>query len=675
MTTKSVAVCICGLVLLGVAGCGSKPPENPEPASTITGETKPATSVIRDTIQAAFERESGQRFLSHLMASPSNSSQRSRQAASRDLAKSLDVSETDYQSAIDAWLQSATQSGNPRQLAMAALWQGKYEEISSTKSTDRDLLRIAGTATLARYRDTGDGALVAPGARHFQNLLKQTPTSHPELPLVGLATAELIVRAGNYDASVPILQLLDQKLRDSDQDLLRATIGRNLARCWIHQGDFPAAETQFRRTVDSVQKHYGEETPETSAALNNLSNFLWDQGRLPDAEKELRRAVTCEEKFQGREGSQLALRYADLGQLLKAQGKLAEAEPFMRQSVALDEKNLGVDHPDVASDLSNLAFLLFELQRASDALPLMKRAVAISERTLNAQDPQIGVRKRGLGRILKETGDLEAAEPLMREALAIHEAAVPDSEEFTKSLNDLAVLLQSQKKFDEAEQLMVRQLQLLKSRSDGSGGPHQHLPIALSTYESILESLKVDFQEIDRRLAPYDTPRLAADRYQQRALATFQADMPSSRPHIERAIAAYERLPDPPADQIVPLQCLLGTVLVDLNEPRPAKALLQTAIPQLDQVMPEPAVMHAKARYDLAASLILLRDFDPAEKMLEESIRWYQKIPEQTEHVRRLKNEAIEIYRDTLKSRFLSEAEIDMAVKKLDGDGKNPPPR
>jgi tetratricopeptide (TPR) repeat protein len=155
--------------------------------------------------------------------------------------------------------------------------------------------------------------------------------------------------------------------------------------------------------------------------------------------------------------SNLALGY-------QAAGKLELALPLYEETLKRRKARLAPDHPDTLTSMNNLAW-------GYQAAGKLELALPIYEDTLKAIKAKLGPDHRNTLTILNSLGDgyiraghAAKAEPLLRECLAVREKKEPDAWTTfgTKSLLGAALL--GQKKYSEAEPLLLAGYQGLKQR-------------------------------------------------------------------------------------------------------------------------------------------------------------------------------------------------------------------
>jgi tetratricopeptide (TPR) repeat protein len=209
----------------------------------------------------------------------------------------------------------------------------------------------------------------------------------------------------------------------------------------------------------------------------------------------------------GEEHEDVAASLNNLAELLRAQGKYDEAKPLYHQSLAIRRKVcaihfaassrdhsckvLGEEHPEVASALNNLAGLLEAQGKYDEVEPLHQQSLAIwrkvcaihfaassrdhSCKVLGEEHPSVAASLNNLAGLLESQGKYDEAEPLYRQSLAIHRKVSgliyaclfhrtscqfygDEHLAVATDLNNLAGLLKAQGKCDKAEPLYQQSL-------------------------------------------------------------------------------------------------------------------------------------------------------------------------------------------------------------------------
>jgi tetratricopeptide (TPR) repeat protein len=121
--------------------------------------------------------------------------------------------------------------------------------------------------------------------------------------------------------------------------------------------------------------------------------------------------------------------------LLKAQGKYDEALDLHRQCCGIEKRYLGEEHPQYAASLNNLAALLKEQGKYEEAEPLYQQSLVIKRKVcaihlaassrdhsckvFGEEHPDVAASLNNLAELLRTQGKYDEAEPLYQQSLAI----------------------------------------------------------------------------------------------------------------------------------------------------------------------------------------------------------------------------------------------------------------
>ena len=192
-----------------------------------------------------------------------------------------------------------------------------------------------------------------------------------------------------------------------------------------------------------------------------LAQLYIDRGDVQKADTLASEAVQDLRAFGGDRFS-LAQSLIDLGNVRRLEGRFAEADPLIREGTALYAQAQGQDHPNVAVGWSTLAtahyyqgnYVLAE-QDAQTALRILQKQPAGA--------PQRTALDVTLAMILNKTGRAQAAERLLRDAMAVRAKAAKRSTYAAIVSGVLGECLTIQKRYAEAEPLLVDSFQILQS--------------------------------------------------------------------------------------------------------------------------------------------------------------------------------------------------------------------
>ena len=276
-----------------------------------------------------------------------------------------------------------------------------------------------------------------------------------------------------------------------------ATTLNNLGELYRQMGRFGEAEKALQRAV-GIREGLGKKNElRVAAALNNLGTVQREGGRLREATASFERALEvrrrlgdggvaktlnnlgsvrqdlgdvagaealyleAESLMAQQPGAELASVWNNIGTLHRKTGRMESAEGYLRRASALWEKTLGEEHPSVAAGWNNLAELLMTVGRAGEAEPLLRRAIGVMEKTHG----------RGLADMVDNLGVLflqqekgVGAEALFRRAVALRTAALGREHRATlEAMHHLCQALGMQKRFTEAERLLLEELSIVEA--------------------------------------------------------------------------------------------------------------------------------------------------------------------------------------------------------------------
>lgn len=124
---------------------------------------------------------------------------------------------------------------------------------------------------------------------------------------------------------------------------------------------------------------------------------------------------------------------------------------------------------------------------ARQAEPLYKQVLAIREKVLGSDHPNVASSLNNLALLYDSQGRYSEAEPLVLRSLAIREKVLgPDHPRTAQSLNNLALLYDHQGRYSEAEPLYHRALVI---REKVLGSDHPDTVAVVKAYSALLRHL------------------------------------------------------------------------------------------------------------------------------------------------------------------------------------------
>jgi tRNA A-37 threonylcarbamoyl transferase component Bud32/lipopolysaccharide biosynthesis regulator YciM len=279
-----------------------------------------------------------------------------------------------------------------------------------------------------------------------------------------LATA--YKNAGNVDRAIPLLQLnlkaSQTRLGDDHPDTL--TYRNNLGSAYLTANKLDLAMPLCQRTLKDLEAKLGPDHPTTLAARNNLASAYKDTGKLDLAIPLFQRNLeACEAKLGGDHANTLTSRH-NLARAYQAAGQLDQALALFDKLVPLARKALGSAHPLTLQWTANWIAALEADHQYSRAVMVSGELLLVQRKQLASDDPRLAAALAQLGSTLVAAKQALDAETVLRESLAIRTKKEPEAWTTFNTQSLLGAALLGQKKYAEAEPLLVSGYQGMKQR-------------------------------------------------------------------------------------------------------------------------------------------------------------------------------------------------------------------
>ena len=234
-----------------------------------------------------------------------------------------------------------------------------------------------------------------------------------------------------------------------------ATLFSALGTALEMQGELARSELAFRRALATRRKTHGPRHAAVTHALTKLAHVLTDQHKLPAAQALFAEAYAARATLMDEPTAERAESIHNLGCLASKHRQFQDAETLLRQSLAIRRKLSPADHPDIAAALSQLAFILHMQHKLPDAEQFGREALAMRRKLLGPEHPDVALVLNNLGVVLHDQGKYPEAETMLREALTIREKRLGPTHAWTLgTLELLAGTLEYEGKQAAAEELL-----------------------------------------------------------------------------------------------------------------------------------------------------------------------------------------------------------------------------
>jgi tetratricopeptide (TPR) repeat protein len=206
--------------------------------------------------------------------------------------------------------------------------------------------------------------------------------------------------------------------------------------------------------------------------MHSLANVYRDSGRLADAIPLYEELLTRYQKTLGSENVATINSISDLATAYQSVGRMREAVPLFERALKDYMTTLGPEHVSTVIGVNNLANAYRDAGRLADALPMLEDTLNTMKTRLGADHPHTLMSMTNLSRAYLDVKPA-AAESLLREFVAIRQKKNPDDWRTFETLSMLGDSLLRQKKYAEAEPILLKAHEGLKSRESKIPAPYK----------------------------------------------------------------------------------------------------------------------------------------------------------------------------------------------------------
>lgn len=252
----------------------------------------------------------------------------------------------------------------------------------------------------------------------------------------------------------------------------------NLASVYEHEGKYGQAEMLDNQVFEVQRRVFGPEHPDTLASMNLLAAIYSDGGKYGQAEaldskvlEVSRRVLGPEHPFTLASMNNLADDYAE-------EGRYLQAEELFHRTLAIASRVEGPEHPDTLLFMSDFAGMYQRKGSYAMAQEYASQALAGRRHALGSEGPDTMTSAADLALAYVSQGKFVESEPLAREAVEMDQKKQPDDWQRFRAESLLGASLAGQKKYSEAEPLLLEGYQGMLARKDRIGVPdryHLHL--------------------------------------------------------------------------------------------------------------------------------------------------------------------------------------------------------
>ena len=272
--------------------------------------------------------------------------------------------------------------------------------------------------------------------------------------MTGVQTCALPISLPLFEET---LKLQKAKLGPDHPDTL--TTMNNQAGGYRAAGKLDLALPLSEKTLKLRKAKLGPDHPHTLHSMNDLAACYWSVKRLDLSIPLFEETLKLREKKLGRAHPNTQLTVANLGINYRDAGRLTEALPLLKEAYRASRTipSLGWVGAELLDGYTRAG-------KAGEATALVKELAAGARKSLPRESPQLAGMLAQVGWTLLQLKAFTDAEPLLRECLAIREKQQAESWTTFNTQSMLGGALLGQKKYAEAEPLLLKGYEGMKAR-------------------------------------------------------------------------------------------------------------------------------------------------------------------------------------------------------------------
>ena len=269
-----------------------------------------------------------------------------------------------------------------------------------------------------------------------------------------------------------VLKIDRRVLGPEHPDTLRAM--DNLADTYEAEGKYTEAADPYRQVTEIKRRVLGPEHPETLRSMGNLAVAYEAAGKYSQAEKLQRQILEVSRRLLGGEHPETLRSMGNLADTYNDEGKYVQAETLFRQTLPTERRVFGPEHPNTLETLSEFAWLWQRQGKYASVETYGAQVLAGRRRVYGSDNPDTMSSAADLALAYISDGKFVQSEPLAREALEFNRKNQPDNWQRFRAESLLGASLAGQKKYAEAEPLLVGGYRGMVARKDRIDVPDRY---------------------------------------------------------------------------------------------------------------------------------------------------------------------------------------------------------
>ena len=230
------------------------------------------------------------------------------------------------------------------------------------------------------------------------------------------------------------------------------------------QGKYAQAEALLSQALEIERRVLGPEHPDTLASMGYLADFYYSQGKYVQAEALFSQTVETKRHVLGPEHPSTLESMGGLARVYCLRGEYAQAETLSNQTLEIQRRVLGPEHSSTLSTLSDVASMYQRQGKYFLAETYAAQVLVGRQHALGSEHQETMSAAADLALAYLSLGKFAESVPLAHEAVETDRRIQPDGWERFRAESLLGASLAGQKKYIEAEPLLLEGYQGMLAR-------------------------------------------------------------------------------------------------------------------------------------------------------------------------------------------------------------------
>jgi len=266
---------------------------------------------------------------------------------------------------------------------------------------------------------------------------------------------------------------IERRVMGPEHDMVLG-LTQDLATLYASEGKFAEAEALYRQTLETETRVLGPEHPDTILSAAYVAQQYNFQGKFANAETLEKQTLETSRRVLGPNHPFTVFSLHLLGNTYAARGEYTRAETFYNQALDGWRRVLGPGHPNIFNAYADLSSMYQQEDKYALAEDNASKALAGRRRVFGSEQADTMSSAADLAAVYILEGKFADGEPLASEAVEFDRKKETDSWERFRAESTLGASLSGQRKYQEAEPLLVEGYTGMLARKERIGVPDRY---------------------------------------------------------------------------------------------------------------------------------------------------------------------------------------------------------